>query len=104
MDISWEIDDVDENDCFESSIEDDMESLVGFDNDEPAAGLIENVFNVQIGMKKPELCKGMKFPNTMVFRNALREYAIQKPVDIWFKLNEKEKISVYCKNECGWRC
>ena len=23
-------------------------------------------------------------------------------MDIWFKLNEKEKIFVYCKNECGW--
>ena len=46
----------------------------------------------------------MKFPNSKVFREALREYAIKKPVDIKFKLNEKKKISVYCINECGWRC
>ena len=46
----------------------------------------------------------MKFPNSKVFREALREYAINKLVDIKFKLNEKKKISVYCINECGWRC
>ena len=46
----------------------------------------------------------MKFPNSKVFREALRKYAIKKPVDIKFKLNEKKKISVYCINECGWRC
>ena len=28
---------------------------------------------------------------------------VRKPVDIKFKLNEKNKVSVYCKNECGWR-
>nr|XP_023873651.1 uncharacterized protein LOC111986249 [Quercus suber] len=46
----------------------------------------------------------MKFPNSKVFREALREYAIKEPVDIKFKQNEKKKISVYCINECGWRC
>ena len=46
----------------------------------------------------------MKFPNSKVFREALREYAIKEPVDIKFKLNEKKKILVYCINECGWRC
>ncbi|XP_050285007.1 uncharacterized protein LOC126724565 [Quercus robur] len=45
----------------------------------------------------------MKFPNSKVFREALRKYAIKKPVDFKFKLNEK-KISVYCINECRWRC
>ena len=43
-------------------------------------------------------------PNSKVFMKALREYAINKPIDIKFKLNEKKKISVYCINECGWRC
>ena len=46
----------------------------------------------------------MKFPNSKVYREALREYVINKPVNIKFKLNEKKKISVYCINECGWRC
>ena len=104
MDNAWEIDSVDENDWLEPPVEDDMESLVGSNDDEPATNSIEKVFNVQTGMNKPKLCKGMKFPNAKVFREALREYAIQKLVDIWFKLNEKEKISVYCKNKCGWRC
>ena len=47
------------------------------------------------------LKKEMKFPNAKVFKAALREYAIKKPIDIKFKLNERTKISVHCKNGCG---
>ncbi|XP_030923003.1 uncharacterized protein LOC115949877 [Quercus lobata] len=53
-------------------------------------------------MRKPELKKGMKFPNSKVFREALREYAIKKPVDIKFKLNEKKKLSEFDKNP-NWK-
>ena len=60
-------------------------------------------FNEKTGMSNPQLCKGMKFPNGKVFRVALREYAVKKPVDIKFKLNEKTKIFVHCEYECGWR-
>ena len=38
-----------------------------------------------------------------MFKAALREYAVQKPVDIKFNLNEKTKVSVHCKYECGWK-
>ena len=55
-------------------------------------------------MGNVKLVKGMKFPNSKVFRKALREYVIQKHIDIKWKLNEKKKISVHCKNKCGWRC
>ena len=54
-------------------------------------------------MSNPELCKGMKFLNGKVFRVALRKYAVKKLVDIKFKLNEKIKVSVHCKYECGLR-
>ena len=60
-------------------------------------------FNEKTGMSNPELCKGMKFQNGKVFRAALREYAVRKPVDIKFKFNEKTKVSVHCKYKCGWR-
>ena len=100
-----------ENECVEKGewidppIEDDMESLVGTDNDQSAlAAAKEPEFNVQTDIRKPVLMKGMKFPNFKVFREALREYAIRKPIDVKFKLNEKKKISIYCINECGWRC
>ena len=77
-----------------------MESLVGSDDDQPApTAAKEPEFNVQTDMRKPVLKKGLKFPNSKVFRS-LREYAINKPVDIKFRLNEKKKISVYCINEC----
>ena len=39
-----------------------------------------------------------------MFKATLREYAIKKPVDIKFKLNEMTKISIHCKNEFWWRC
>ena len=60
-------------------------------------------FNQQTDMRKPNLVLGMKFPNLRVFREALREYVVNKAVDIKFKLNEKTKIFVHCKNDCGWR-
>ena len=63
-------------------------------------------FNAKSNMRNVVLKKEMKFPNAKVFRAALREYAIKKPVDMKFKLNERTKISVHCKNGCGcgWRC
>ena len=60
-------------------------------------------FNQQTDMRKPDLVLGMKFPNSRVFREALREYVVNKAVDIKFKLNEKTKISIHCKNDCGRR-
>ena len=54
-------------------------------------------------MTNVKLVKGLKFPNSKVFRKALRDYVIQHHIDIKWKLNEK-KIFVYCKNNCGWRC
>ena len=94
-----------EGEWIDPPLEDDMESLARIDDDQPAPTAVkEPEFNAQTDMRKPELKKGMKFPNSKVFREALREYDIKKPVDIKFKLNEKKKISVYCINECGWRC
>jgi hypothetical protein len=59
-------------------------------------------FNQQTDMRKLDLVLGMKFPNSRVFREALRD-VVNKVVDIKFKLNEKTKIYVHCKNDCGWR-
>ena len=60
-------------------------------------------FNAKIDMGNVVLKKEMKFPNAKVFKAALGEYAIKKPIDIKFKLNERPKISIHCKNGCGWR-
>ncbi|XP_030924646.1 uncharacterized protein LOC115951617 [Quercus lobata] len=61
-------------------------------------------FNERTDMTNVQLVKGMKFPHSKVFRKALREYVIQHHIDIKWKLNEKKKIYVHCKNNCGWRC
>ena len=55
-------------------------------------------------MANVQLVKMMKFPNSKVFRKALRKYVIQHHIDIKWKLNEKKKISIHCKNNCEWRC
>ena len=73
-------------------------------DDEQVSEQVE--FNAKSNMRNVVLKKKkeMKFPNAKVFRAALREYAIKKPVDMKFKLIERTKISVHCKNGCGWRC
>ena len=96
---------LEEGEWIDPPLEDDMESLVGSNDDQPAPTVAkEPEFNVQTDMRKPKLKKEMKFPNFKVFKDALREYVIKKPIDIKFKLNEKKKISVYCINEYGWSC
>ena len=61
-------------------------------------------FNEMTDMTNVQLVKGMKFPNSKIFRKVLREYVIQHHIDIKWKLNEKKKISVHCKNNNRWRC
>ena len=61
-------------------------------------------FDAKSDIRNVVLKNEMKFSNAKVFKVALREYAIKKAIDIKFKLNERTKISVHCKNGCGWRC
>jgi hypothetical protein len=89
-----------EDECVEKPVDDELNSV--YDSDDDVRQHYKD-FNVQTDMQKVELVNGMKFPNSQVFRQALREYVVRKLVDIKFKLNEKNKVSVYCKNECGWR-
>ena len=79
------------------TLEDDIASMNG-SNDEQRPG--NPKFNERTDMTNVQLVKGMKFPNSKVFRKALREYLIQHHIDIKWKLNEKKKISVHCKNNC----
>ena len=83
------------------ALEDDITSMDG-SNDELRPGNLK--LNERTDMKNVQLVKGMKFPNSKVFRKALREYVIQHHFDIKWKLNEKKKMYVHCKNNCGWRC
>ena len=46
--------------------------------------------------------QGYKVSKWKVFKATLREYAMKKPVNIKFKLNEKTKVFVHYKYECGW--
>ena len=90
----------DDNDWAEKALDDDdNRSINSFEDKDERVRCPK--FNEKIGMSNPQLCKGMKLLNGKVFRATLGEYALQKPVDIKFKLNEKTKFSVHCKYECG---
>ena len=82
-------------------LKDDIASVDDSDDDQR---LGNPEFNERTNMTNVKLVKGMKFPNSSIFRKALREYVIQHHIDIKWKLNEKKDISVHCKNNCGWRC
>nr|XP_023915885.1 uncharacterized protein LOC112027447 [Quercus suber] len=92
----------DNNDWDEKAFNDDDARSIDSSKDEDERETYPE-FNENTSMSNPQLCKCMKFPNVKVFRAALREYAVRKSVDIKFKLNEKTKVSVYCKYDCGWR-
>ena len=84
----------------EPALEDDIASVDSSDDEQGPDNL---EFNERTDMENVRLAKGMKFPNSQVFRKALREYVIQYQIDVKWKLNEKKKIFVHCKNNCGWR-
>ena len=48
---------LEEGEFIDPPLEDDMESLVGSDDDQPAPAAKELEFNVQTDMRKPELRK-----------------------------------------------
>ena len=93
---------VNDNDLAEKALDDDDTRSINSSEDKDERVRCPE-FNEKTGMKNLQLCKGMKFSNGKVFRATLREYAVQKPMNIKFKLNEKTNIFVHCKYECGWR-
>lgn len=84
-----------DDDWVEPALEDDIASVDSSDDKQGPENL---EFNEMTNMENVRLAKWMKFPNSQVFRKALREYVIQNHIDVKWKLNEKKKISVYCKN------
>ena len=91
---------VDDDDWVEKAFDgDDIRSINSSEDEDKRVRCPK--FNEKTSMSNPQLCKGMKFPNGKVFRATLKEYVVQKPVDIKFKLNEKTKIFVHCKYEYG---
>nr|XP_023886791.1 uncharacterized protein LOC111998902 [Quercus suber] len=85
----------------EPTLEDDIANVDSSDDEQRPRNL---EFNERTDIENVRLAKGMKFPNSQVFRKALKEYVIQNHIDVKRKLNGKKKIYVHCKNNCGWRC
>ena len=77
------------------TLKDDIASMNGSDDEERPSN---PKLNERTDTTNVQLVKGMKFPNSKVFRKALREYLIQHHIDIKWKLNEKKEISIHYKN------
>ncbi|XP_074284509.1 uncharacterized protein LOC141609309 [Silene latifolia] len=59
-------------------------------------------FNQQTDFRKPiNLCLGLKFPNHLVFKKALRYHAIENGYDYYFSHNGTKRVTVYCKHRCA---
>ena len=53
--------------------------------------------------KKFQLQVGMNFSTFKVCRKALQQYIIENGIDYKYIKNEPARITMVCKNECGWR-
>lgn len=60
-------------------------------------------FNEDTDMEHPDFEVGTMFSSGKVFRAALREHAIRNGTDFVFLKNEGNRVTVKCKNDCGWR-
>lgn len=80
---------------------DDFTILVHSFDDEEIIEFPE--FNEDTDMDRPDLKVGMMFSSGKVFRAALREHAIRNGTDFKFLKNEGNRVTVKCKNDCGWR-
>jgi hypothetical protein len=52
---------------------------------------------------KIKLKKGLRFPNTSMFKAAIKTYSIQNGFDYVYKHNDKIRVTAECKLKCGWR-
>ncbi|XP_028774128.1 uncharacterized protein LOC114731172 [Neltuma alba] len=60
-------------------------------------------FNEKTDFKRPiNLQVGMKFANFKVYRQALKQYAIENGIEFKYIKNEASRIRVKCKHNCGW--
>ncbi|KAH7833580.1 hypothetical protein Vadar_007841 [Vaccinium darrowii] len=53
-------------------------------------------------MKKPTLVEGMIFPNVIAFRKFLKEYHIREGYEYEYVKNELTRVTVICKDNCGF--
>ncbi|KAL0293000.1 UNVERIFIED_CONTAM: hypothetical protein Sradi_6961600 [Sesamum radiatum] len=82
----------------DASVEDDIESLRGSDNEDPCFP----VWNERMNFDNEELSVGMKFPTREKYREVLRDWAVRRGWDLKFQHNETKKITAtLCKYNPG---
>ncbi|XP_058214991.1 uncharacterized protein LOC131326282 isoform X2 [Rhododendron vialii] len=53
-------------------------------------------------MANPEVVKGMMFKSVYEFRNFLKEYHVKIGSDFTYVKNDKDRVTVICKEKCGF--
>ena len=87
-------------DAFDVRVQnDDYESISGSDDNKVQR---YPEFNPLVDFRNKICLKpGLRFGSNEVFREALRQYALENGFDYYYLHNDKSKVSAYCKNRCG---
>lgn len=54
-------------------------------------------------MENPQLHRGMVFETVQLYTEALSEYLINEGIQLKYKKNNLQKVTMECHNKCGWR-
>ncbi|KAK9291931.1 hypothetical protein L1049_019883 [Liquidambar formosana] len=85
----------------------DSDDLISLDSSSDDEGGLKPVkypeFCRERDMLKPKLVLGTTFATAQDFRDLLREVAIRKGYDLFFIKNDGDRITVKCRDNCGWR-
>ncbi|KAK9921621.1 hypothetical protein M0R45_030125 [Rubus argutus] len=90
--------------------EDDLESWDGSETEEDEQGnplpksqprrLKVKSWNSAVDLKNPKFCISQAFANSEVLKEAVREFALQNQLGLWFSKNSPKKIQVKCQVGC----
>ena len=59
-------------------------------------------FNEGVGMKDVSFELGMEFRNLVVFKQAVRDYAVNVGVKVKFVKNDANRCRAKCEDPCPW--
>lgn len=55
----------------------------------------------EIDMRDPHFRLGIDFPSMKELREAVREYAVMVAMPVYFKKNDRDKVTIRCKGLCN---
>ncbi|KAF2315925.1 hypothetical protein GH714_040720 [Hevea brasiliensis] len=85
--------------CEKAANEDELHSLHSASEDD----VPYPEFNESFGFANPQLCMGMKFSSHIIFRRALKEWAIRNGFGFKLLKNTSTRITAICHHLCGFK-